>query len=193
MVIAASTMRALRTQAPDFRLTDFDGRTFSLDDFRDARALLVIFMCNHCPHVQHVREELSHMASEYQQRGVAVVGINSNDAEAYPDDSPGSMRCVAKCVGYTFPYLVDETQEVAKAYSAACTPDFFVYDGDRLLSYRGRMDDSRPTNAVPVTGADLRAALDAVLVGRPAPEPQKASSGGSIKWKRGNEPPYWKP
>jgi len=190
MVMTASTMRDLRTQAPDFHLPDVEGRIVSRDDFRNAPALLVIFMCNHCPFVQHVRDELARIGREYQTKGVAVVGINSNDSKSFPADSVSSMRVVGKAVGYTFPYLHDEIQEVAKAYGAACTPDFFLYDVDRRLVYRGQLDDSRPTNGVPVTGADLRAALDALLEGAPIPEPQKPSIGCDIKWKPGAEPDY---
>src|SRR5690606_37839833 len=157
----------LGTEAPDFSLVNVDGRIVSRDDFRDAPALLVIFMCNHCPYVKHVADALAQLAAEYQKRGVATVGINSNDASAYPQDSPEQMIHEAEARGYTFPYLYDETQEVAKAYRAACTPDFFLFDADRRLAYRGQMDDSRPDSGIPVTGADLRAALDAVLAGQP--------------------------
>jgi peroxiredoxin len=185
-------MLSLGTEAPDFSLPDTQGKTVSLADFADAPALLVIFMCNHCPYVKHVADALATLAREYQQRGVAVVGINSNDAESYPDDSPEKMAEEARQRGYTFPYLIDESQEVAKAYQAACTPDFYVFDKNRRLAYRGQMDSSRPGSETPVTGKDLRAALDAVLAGRPAAKRQQASLGCNIKWKPGNEPDYGK-
>jgi peroxiredoxin len=183
-------MLPLGTPAPDFTLPDPDGKTVSLAEFRDAPALLVVFMCNHCPYVKHVRQRLAGLARDYQAKGVAVVGINSNDVANYPDDSPEKMREEIENAGYTFPYLYDEDQSVAHAYHAACTPDFFVFDRDRKLVYRGQMDDSRPGNDKPVTGADLRAALDAVLAGEPVSEQQKPSAGCNIKWKKGNEPDY---
>ena len=191
MVKTASTMLELGTPAPDFALPDTTGKTVALDDFADAPALLVIFLCNHCPYVKHVADGLAQLAREYQQRGVAVVGINSNDVANYPDDSPEKMAQEAQRRGYTFPYLFDETQEVAKAYRAACTPDFYVFDRQWRLAYRGQMDGSRPGNNVPVTGKDLRAALDAVLDGQPAPEPQQPSLGCNIKWQPGNAPDYF--
>ncbi|MBX6313600.1 MAG: thioredoxin family protein [Isosphaeraceae bacterium] len=193
MALTPSTMLPLGTKAPDFRLPDTeDGRLVSLDDFKDAQAYLVIFLCNHCPYVKHVRHELANLTREYMDRGVAVVGISSNDAAAYPEDSPERMRQEKLEVGYPFPYLYDETQEVAKAYQAACTPDFYVFDRDRKLVYRGQMDSSRPGNNIPVTGQDLRAALDAVLTGQPvSAEDQRPSMGCNIKWKPGNEPSYF--
>ncbi len=191
MVKTASTMLELGTPAPHFALPDTSGKIVSLDDFADAPALLVIFLCNHCPYVKHVADGLAQLVREYQERGVAVVGINANDVANYPDDSPENMAAEAGRRGYTFPYLFDETQEVAKAYRAACTPDFYVFDGQRRLAYRGQMDDSRPENGLPVTGADLRAALDAVLAGRPVPEPHRPSLGCNIKWKADNEPDYF--
>jgi peroxiredoxin len=191
MALMPSTMLPLGSKAPDFRLPDTDGRTVSLDDFKDAPALLVIFLCNHCPYVKHVRHELAGLAREYRDRGVAIVGISANDVAAYPDDSPEQMAREKAEVGYVFPYLFDESQEVAKAYQAACTPDFFVFDRNRSLVYRGQMDDSRPGNGRPVTGKDLRAALDAVLAGTPVPEDQKPSMGCNIKWKPGNAPSYF--
>jgi peroxiredoxin len=184
-------MLPLRTQAPDFSLPDPSGKTHGLSDFADAPALLVIFMCNHCPYVKHIRAELARLVREYQERGVAVVGINSNDVKNYPDDSPTKMAQEIELVGYTFPYLFDETQEVAKAYRAACTPDFYLFDAQRKLVYRGQMDDSRPGNNIPVTGSDLRAAMDALLAGQGAPVEQKPSAGCNIKWKKGNEPDYF--
>lgn len=191
MVLTPSTMLPLGTQAPNFSLPNTDGHTVSLSDLADAPALLVVFMCNHCPFVKHVADGLARLATEYQQRNVEVVGINSNDVANYPDDSPERMVIEARQRGYTFPYLYDETQEVAKAYGAACTPDFYVFDGQQKLVYRGQMDSSRPDNGIPVTGADLRAALDAVLAGRPVPEDQKPSIGCNIKWKPGNAPEYF--
>jgi len=191
MVAVPSTMLPLGTRAPNFTLPDTDGRVVSLASFQDARALLVMFICNHCPYVKHVQHELVRIAREYAPRGVAFVAINANDAAAYPDDSPERMKQEKERVGYPFPYLFDETQEVAKAYRAACTPDFFLFDGDRRLVYRGQLDDSRPKNGKPVTGRDLRAALDAVLAGRPPAAEQIPSVGCNIKWKPGNEPDYF--
>jgi peroxiredoxin len=190
MALTPSTMLPLGTRAPDFRLPDTDGKIVALDDFANAPALLVIFLCNHCPYVKHVRDQLVSLAKDYQAKGVAVVGISSNDATAYPDDSPEMMAREKATVGYTFPYLYDETQEVGKAYKAACTPDFYVFDNDRKLAYRGQLDGSRPGNATPVTGQDLREALDAVLAGRPVDDDQRPSMGCNIKWKRGNAPEY---
>lgn len=192
MVETASTMQLpLGAQAPDFALPDTEGRIVRLSDFGQAKALLVVFMCNHCPYVKHIADHLAQLAKEYQAKGVAVVGINSNDVASYPDDSPQKMREEVKRRGYTFPYLYDESQEVAKAYRAACTPDFFLFDQNRRLVYRGQLDDSRPGNGIPVTGKDLRAALDAVLAGQPVAKEQKPSLGCNIKWKPGNEPEYF--
>jgi len=191
MAETPSTMLALGTKAPQFRLPDPHGKWVSLDDFKDAPALLVVFMCNHCPYVKHIRSKLAEVAKEYQAKGVGVVGINSNDVANYPDDRPEKMAEEIKQVGYTFPYLYDESQEVAKAYRAACTPDFYLFDRDRRLVYRGQFDDSRPGSGRPVTGADLRAALEAVLAGRPGPANQRPSLGCNIKWKRGNAPDYF--
>ena len=189
-MLTASTMLPLGTPAPDFRLPDPEGRTVSLDDFRQTPALLVAFICNHCPYVQHIRRGLAAFAREYQAKGLAIVGINSNDAGEYPEDGPQKMVDEVKAAGYVFPYLYDETQAVAKAYRAACTPDLFLFDRSRALVYRGQFDDSRPGNGVPVTGKDLRAAADAALAGRPIPAAQKPSMGCNIKWKAGNEPEY---
>jgi len=191
MSATASTMLPLTTKAPDFHLPDTEGKTVSLSDLRDARALVVVFLCNHCPFVKHVIRYLVDLAKEYQDRGVAFVAINSNDVATYPDDRPEMMAKFAKQRGFTFPYLYDETQEVAKAYRAACTPDFFVFDEKRELIYRGQMDDSRPGNGVPITGADLCVALDGILEGGPVPANQKPSMGCNIKWKAGNEPDYF--
>jgi len=190
MVATNSTMLPLGTKAPAFNLPDPSGRKISLSDFPDALALVVVFMCNHCPYVKHVREGLARLAREYVPRGVGVVGINSNDVANYPADSPAKMAEEVKAAGYIFHYLYDETQSTAKAYHAACTPDFFVFDHDKVLVYRGQFDDSRPGNGVPVTGADLRAALDAVLAGKPVNPKQKPSIGCNIKWKAGNAPDY---
>ena len=191
MVQTLSTMLLLGTSAPQFSLPDPDGKIVSLSDFDGAPALVVVFMCNHCPFVKHVAPGLANLAREYQDKGVAVVGVNPNDVANYPDDSPQKMAEASKEYGYTFPYLLDESQAVAKAYRAACTPDFFVFDGDRQLVYRGQMDDSRPSLDLPVTGADLRGALDAVLDGRSVAAEQKPSVGCNIKWKPGNEPEYF--
>ncbi len=183
-----SAMLELGTQAPGFELTEVtDGSVVSLGDFDDAPVLVVMFLSRHCPYVQHVQDELASLADEYQQRDAAFVGISANDPEAYPDDAPGSLAEQKRQVGFTFPYLFDETQEVAKAYRAACTPDFFVFDDQRQLAYRGRMDETRPDQGEP-DGSDLRAALDALLEGRAAPAEQVPSMGCSIKWRPGNEP-----
>ena len=191
MARTESTMLELGTSAPHFSLPDVDGGTVSRDDFADAPALLVMFICNHCPFVKHVREELARIGRDYGARGVGIVAISSNDAVAYPADAPDRMREEKRDAAYPFPYLFDESQEVAHAYRAACTPDFFLFDAGRRLVYRGQLDDSRPSNDVPVTGSDLRAALDAVLEGRPVAARQKPSLGCNIKWKPGNEPAWW--
>ena len=191
MVAVNSTMLPLGTLAPDFRLPDPSGKTFSLSDFKNAPAVLVAFICNHCPYVKHIRGGLAQLARDYQPRGVAVVGISSNDVSNYPADSPARMAEEAKAAGYLFPYLYDETQGIAKAYRAACTPDFYLFDKAQKLVYRGQLDDSRPGNNIPVTGRDLRAALDAVLAGKLVPANQKSSIGCNIKWKPGNEPDYF--
>jgi len=190
MAATASTMLPLGTEAPAFGLPDTKGNLVSAADFTEAPALLVVFMCNHCPFVKHILDGLVGLIKDYQAKGVAVVGINSNDVATYPDDRPEMMAKVAKQKGFTFPYLYDETQDVAKAYHAACTPDFFLFDKQRKLVYRGQMDDSRPGNGIPITGADLRAALDTVLEGKPVPAKQKPSIGCNIKWKPGAEPQY---
>jgi peroxiredoxin len=184
-------MLPLGTKAPDFSLPNVDGRTISLDSFPNAKAYLVMFMCNHCPYVKHVAPELARLADQYQAKGVAVIGINSNDAANYPADSPEQMVHEVETRGYTFPYLYDETQEVAHAYRAACTPDFYVFDKDRKLSYRGQLDSSRPDSGKPLNGQDVRAALDAVLAGKPATSDQKPSIGCNIKWLAGKEPEYF--
>lgn len=190
MVMTASTMLPLGTSAQNFRLPDTDGNIVSLADFKEARALFVVFMCNHCPFVKHILGDFVELVKEYQAKGVAVVGINSNDVANFPEDSPEMMAKVAKERGFTFAYLYDQTQEVAKAYHAACTPDFFLFDAHRNLVYRGQMDDSRPGNSIPITGNDLRSALDALLEKKQVPQQQKPSMGCNIKWKQGNEPEY---
>ena len=192
MTVTASEMLPLGIAAPDFSLPDIKGNIVSLADFKEAPALLVIFMCNHCPFVKHILDDLVELIKEYQAKEVAVIGINSNDVTNFPEDSSEMMAEVAEESGFTFPYLFDETQEVAKAYRAACTPDFFLFDKERTLVYRGQMDDSRPGNDVPVTGVDLSVAIDAVLEGKQMPEEQKPSIGCNIKWKHGNEPEYAK-
>jgi peroxiredoxin len=193
MVKTASTMKKLGTSAPDFKLRNVDGTLVGLSDFDDKPALLVMFICNHCPFVMHVADGIAQLARDYQARGVAIVGINSNDPTTHPGDSPEQMVHEVEQRGYSFPYLFDETQDVAKAYGAACTPDFFLYDKERKLVYRGQLDPSRPGNDVPVTGSDLRAALDALLAGKPLPEKQTPSIGCNIKWRAGNEPEYFSP
>lgn len=190
MAATPSTMLPLGTPAPAFSLPDFDGKVHTLEEAAGAGAVLVMFICNHCPFVKHVRGELASLARDYEEKGLAVFAINSNDAAKYPDDSPAKMREEAAAAGYSFPYLVDESQSVAKAYRAACTPDFFLFDGERRLVYRGQLDDSRPSNGKPVTGADLRAAIAAVLSGAAVSPEQKPSIGCNIKWKPGNEPAF---
>jgi peroxiredoxin len=191
MVAVNSTMLPLGTKAPGFRLPDPSGVVVSLSDFKGAPALLVVFMCNHCPYVKHIRNGLAKLARDYREQGVVVVGINSNDVASYPADSPAKMAEEAAFAGYVFPYLYDETQAVAKAYRAACTPDFYLFDKDQRLVYRGQFDDSRPGSGIPVTGRDVRAAIGAVLDGEPVSPNQKASIGCNIKWKPGNEPDYF--
>ena len=184
-------MLALGTKAPEFSLPDFMGRSVSIRDFDDKKALLVVFMCNHCPYVKHIKPFFSSLVKEYQQKGIAVVGINANDSDSHPEDAPEHMKRDAEEYGYTFPYLIDSSQETAKAYTAACTPDFFLFDRERKLVYRGQMDDSRPGNDKPLNGKDLKNALDAVLEGSPVSEEQKPSMGCNIKWKPGKEPDYF--
>jgi len=193
MVRTASTMLPLGTEAPDFSLPDTEGKTVSLADVKSDQALLVIFMCNHCPYVKHVADGLKKLTDEYLSKGVSVVAISSNDADNYPDDSPEQMAKEKAERGYGFPYLYDADQSVARAYAAACTPDFYVFDGDGKLAYRGQMDSSRPKSDIPVTGEDLRAALDAVLAGKQPETQQRPSIGCNIKWKAGNEPSYFDP
>ena len=191
MVKTASTMLSLGTPAPDFSLRNVDGQMVSLSDFQGRPALLVIFMCNHCPFVKHIAEQLAQLGREYQAAGVGVVAISSNDIANHPEDSPEQMIHEVEQRGYSFPYLYDEDQDVAIAYEAACTPDFYVFDGDQKLAYRGQLDSSRPDSGIPVTGQDLRAALDAMLAGEPVAEHQVASIGCNIKWRQGAEPQYF--
>lgn len=190
MAAKNSTMLALGTKAPDFSLPDFDGKLHTLNSFSTAKGLVVAFICNHCPFVKHVRTEFSRFARDYQSKGVAVVAINSNDIKAYPQDGPNGMKEEAIAAGYIFPYLLDESQTVAKAYQAACTPDFFLFDDQQRLVFRGQFDSSRPSNGQPVTGEDLRAATDALLQGNTVTQSQKPSIGCNIKWRVGNEPDY---
>ena len=192
MAMVPSTMLALGTPAPDFSLPEpATGRTVSLSDLEGAKALLVVFLSNHCPFVKHLADHLAGVAAAYRRRGVAVVGINANDVTTHPDDSPAKMKDEVVRRGYTFPYLFDESQEVAKAYRAACTPDFFLFGPDGALAYRGQYDDSRPSLGVPVTGANLRAAMDAVLAGQSPSQEQAPSVGCNIKWRAGNEPEWF--
>ena len=191
MALTPSTMLPLGSPAPDFHLPDTEGKSVSPGDFRDAPALVVAFICNHCPYVKHVRGGLARLAKDYQAKGVAFVAISSNDVITHPADGPELMIREKAEVGYSFPYLYDESQAVAQAYQAACTPDFYVFDADRKLAYRGQMDGSRPGNAVPVTGQDLRNALDALLAGMPVSPDQKPSMGCNIKWRPGHEPAYF--
>lgn len=190
MAAKQSTMLALGTAAPEFSLPDFNGQQHDLAEFKTAKGLVVAFICSHCPFVKHVRGQFAAFAREYQAKGLAVVAIASNDLEAYPQDGPAGMKDEAQTVGYSFPYLLDATQAVAQAYHAACTPDFFLFDAKQRLVYRGQFDASRPTNGVPVTGKDLRAACDALLAGTSVAAEQLPSIGCNIKWKRGNEPDY---
>jgi peroxiredoxin len=192
MVATPSTMLQLGTAAPEFTLPDVDsGQSISIEDYAAKKALLVMFLCQHCPYVKHVEHELAALGRDYQEADIGLVAISSNDVNAYPEDDPDGMRSQAQRVGFTFPYLFDETQEVAKAYTAACTPDFFLFDEERQLVYRGQMDGSRPGSEIPVTGEDLRAAIDAVLAGDSVNPEQRPSLGCNIKWLDGNEPDYF--
>jgi peroxiredoxin len=185
-------MLELGTTAPEFNLPDVvSGRTISLATFAGKKALLVMFICRHCPFVKHIEQELAALGKEYADKDAGIVAISSNDADGHPDDAPESLKEMAEQLGFTFPFCYDESQEVAKAYSAACTPDFFLFDQTRQLVYRGQLDDSRPGNEEPVNGRDLRAALDAVLNDRAVNTDQRASIGCNIKWKDGNEPAYF--
>src|SRR6185437_5415764 len=190
MVAVNSTMLPLGTAAPDFQLPDVSGKAMSLADFK-GKPLLVMFICNHCPYVKHIRAGLAQLGRDYLPRGAAIAAISSNDAENYPQDGPDNMKEEARAAGYNFPYLYDATQAVAKAYRAACTPDFYLFDKNHRLVYRGQFDDSSPGKGMPVTGKDLRAALDVVLGGKVPVATQKPSIGCNIKWKTGNEPDYF--
>ena len=191
MVATNSTMLPLGSHAPHFSLPDTTGGLVSLDHMKGARALVVMFICNHCPYVKHLRAQLAQLGRDYIPKGVRIVAISSNDVQNYPADSPEKMKDEARAAGYTFPYLYDADQSVAKAYRAACTPDFYVFDADLRLAYRGQFDDSRPGNGLPATGKDLRAALEALVAGQPVPQQQKSSIGCNIKWKPGNAPEYF--
>lgn len=194
MVVTPSTMLALGTKVPDFHLPDVvSGEMVSLDRFVHKKALLVMFICRHCPYVQHVKYEFARLGKDYASTELGIVAISANDVEQYPDDAPEKLKDMAQELGFTFPFCYDETQEVAKEYTAACTPDFFLFDQDRELVYRGQLDDSRPNNGKPVTGQDLRTAIDAVQAGNPVGGDQKPSMGCNIKWKKGNEPSYFSP
>ena len=192
MVLTPSTMLRLGTVAPDFELLDVvSGETIKLETFWAYKALLVIFMCRHCPFVKHVQQEFYNLQEDYRDRSLGIIAISANNAVQYPDDSPASLQKMAQELNYNFPVCYDERQEVSKAYTAACTPDFFLFDRNRELVYRGQLDNSRPSNNIPVTGKDLRAAIDAVLSDRPVTEDQKPSIGCNIKWIPGNEPHYF--
>lgn len=192
MALTASTMLPLGTKAPDFDLPEVvSGKATSLSTFADKKALLVMFICRHCPFVKHVQKELAQLGKDYFTGDLAIVAISANDAHNYPDDAPESLQAFATEQGFNFTLCYDESQETAKAYTAACTPDFFVFDSDRKLVYRGQLDDSRPSNGKPVTGADLRAAIEAVLADKPVTSEQKPSVGCNIKWKPGNQPSYF--
>ena len=187
----SSAMLPLGTAAPPFSLRDVvTGQTYSLDSFADKTGLLVMFICRHCPYVVHVEQELARLGRDYRDTSVGIIAISSNDPISYPDDAPPKLKAMALRLDFTFPFCHDETQEVAKAYLAACTPDFYLFDRDRLLVYRGQLDDSRPGNNKPITGRDLRSAIQAVLIGKPIDSTQRPSIGCSIKWKPGHAPPY---
>lgn len=189
MAKTLSTMLPLGTAAPEIDLPDVvSGRTISLATFADDRALLVMFICRHCPFVKHVERELARLGADYAGRGLGIVAISANDPVTHPDDAPESLRAMARELSFSFPFCFDESQEVAKAYRAACTPDFFLFDAHRTLAYRGQLDDSRPGSDLPVTGRDLRAAIDAILAGKTPPTDQRPSLGCNIKWRAGNEP-----
>jgi peroxiredoxin len=191
VVLTASTMLPLSTQAPDFALPEVvSGKTISLSDFAGKKALLVMFICRHCPFVKHIQTELAQIGQDYAAKELGIVAISANDVANYPDDAPDRLKEMASTLGFNFPLCYDESQEVAKAYTAACTPDFFLFDASFRLVYRGQLDDSRPSNGQPVTGQDLRAAIDATLLNQPIPAEQKPSIGCNIKWKPGNAPTY---
>lgn len=189
MALTPSTMLPLGTVAPDFALPDtVSGETISLATFSAKKVLLVMFICRHCPFVKHIQQQLAQLGQDYAGKSLGIVAISANDAANYPDDAPDRLKEMAKTLGFTFPLCYDETQETAKAYTAACTPDFFLFDGDRRLVYRGQLDDSRPSNGLPVTGKDLRGAIDAALIDQPIDPEQKPSIGCNIKWKAGTAP-----
>lgn len=190
MALTTSTMLALGTQAPAFSLPDVvSGKKISIDELKNAKGLLIMFICQHCPYVKHVQDELAKLGRDYLNK-IDIIAISSNDAENYPDDAPDSLKSMAQALKFTFPLLYDESQSAAKAYQAACTPDFFLFDGKHKLVYRGQLDDSRPGNNEPLNGKDLRAAIEAILKAQPVNEEQKSSVGCNIKWKAGNEPKY---
>ena len=190
MAQTPSTMLELGTPAPHFNLPDPEGGTHSMAEFADCGALLVMFICNHCPFVKHIADGLAEFARDYADKGVGIIAINSNDVANYPDDAPEKMLEESRARGYIFPYVFDEGQDVAKAYRASCTPDFFLFDAERRLAYRGQFDGARPSNGVPVTGEDMRRAVDRLLAGEPVPEDQTPSIGCNIKWKKGQAPDY---
>jgi peroxiredoxin len=193
MSLTPSTMLDLKTKAPEFNLPDVvTGKTVSLATFAGKKGLLVMFICRHCPYVQHIRQELGRLGRDYASKDVALVAISANDADNYPDDAPDKLKAFALEEGFAFPFLYDASQAVAKAYTAACTPDFFLFNKNRELVYRGQLDDSRPGSSKPLTGRDLRAAIDALLADKPVPSDQKPSIGCNIKWKPGNQPAYFK-
>jgi len=193
MVLTPSTMLELGTQAPEFVLEDVvSNKKIALETFSGKKGLLVMFICQHCPYVQHIQEELTRIGLDYENEDLGIVAISSNDADNYPDDSPESLKKMAEDLDFRFPFCYDETQEVAKSYTAACTPDFFLFDDNRQLVYRGQLDDSRPENNKAVSGKDLRAAIDVVISGEKVDSNQKPSIGCNIKWKKGNNPKYFK-
>ena len=192
MSLTPSTMLPLGTVAPDFKLPDVvSGKSVSLQDFASKKGLVVMFICQHCPYVKHIEKELTKLGKDYAAKDIAIVAISANDADNYPDDSPKELAKFAKAQGFVFPFLYDETQKVAQSYTAACTPDLFLFNKERKLVYRGQLDDSRPGNGKPVTGKDLRAAIDAVLADKPVTDDQRPATGCNIKWKPGNEPAYF--
>ena len=191
MSATLSTMLEIGTKAPDFKLPNTEGSMVSLNDMKFENGLLVMFICNHCPFVKHLNEALVEFANEYKEKGIECVAISSNDVENYPQDSPELMKKLSDQHQFPYPYLYDESQEVAKAYKAACTPDFFLFDADSKLFYRGQFDDSRPGNGKPITGKDMREATNALIAGESSVEQQKPSMGCNIKWKKGNEPSYF--
>lgn len=192
MAVTPSTMLELGTQAPDFNLPDVvSGDTVSLDSFSDKKALLIMFICQHCPFVIHIQDELARLGNDYANQSLGILAISSNSIKTHPMDAPDNLKAQAEQTGFNFPYGYDESQDVAKTYKAACTPDFFLLDGERKLTYRGQLDDSRPGNNKPVNGADLRAAIDSVLNDLPVNPDQKSSVGCNIKWHPGNEPDYF--